>query len=415
MCGIVGYVFNKYVSNAPKLARELLIIDTLRGDHSTGVLFVKGDNYEWHKKAVPGWDFVDTKVFDRLNSTNVDVFIGHNRYATMGAIDSTNAHPFEVEDIIGVHNGSLRTGWKSYLGSGFDVDSEAIYQSMWEEGVQKTIERLEGAFSLVWWDGKDVNFCRNEERPMNIAIVEGGFVFGSDQTMIRLAIDRSGMKIKEMFSTKVGAHYKVDPYTLQIEKSSYTLKKPLPTACHTSGGGWYSGGKNYTMGKSHGGTPSDTKKKSTLAVVKGKVKNDYHNKDIVAYAIEYLPYSQFSKSGKLVLIDGEGTTFAAYQVAEEDADMMIDGQASSLVHTNGYITNDKDVKQDDGPTYICNIKERIHEEASEDSKCTMCAKELSSEDYEHMVTLAGGVVCGECCEHFGWYNPNAKTKSVLEA
>jgi glucosamine 6-phosphate synthetase-like amidotransferase/phosphosugar isomerase protein len=181
MCGIVGIAGSLFAREELTMKR-LLLLDSLRGMDSTGMATVRmgGKKVEIAKRASHCFNLFDTKSFnDILNGTSSLAFIGHNRSATSGAIKDVNAHPFQVDHITGVHNGTLEDSDKRVLedmvGEKFNVDSEALFAAIAKFGVKEVIPKLQkgkdsykGAWSLVWWDtdNKTLNFLRNDHRPL---------------------------------------------------------------------------------------------------------------------------------------------------------------------------------------------------------------------------------------------------------
>ena len=102
MCGLVGVVGD--ISHGEKKAFEtMLYIDAIRGHHSTGVISGSLSRpVAWLKKAVTAVDFLDLKAAEKLLSKPTCALLGHNRYATKGAVNATNAHPFEFGSIVGM-------------------------------------------------------------------------------------------------------------------------------------------------------------------------------------------------------------------------------------------------------------------------------------------------------------------------
>ena len=221
MCGVVGAMSVANLTyNMEKWFRDALYVDGLRGMDSTGVMSVS-PKYEVsvNKKAMNPADFMDLKSTGNLLKTNHRVLLGHNRWATKGAINNANAHPFTHEHITMVHNGSLLSYYSLKDHTKFTVDSEAIAYSIAHDGAEETIKKLNGSFSLVWWDddAKTMNFCRNDERPMYLSAVEGGkkIVFASEPEMITWLAGgehtrNSKFKHEEPKQTEVGVLYTFD-------------------------------------------------------------------------------------------------------------------------------------------------------------------------------------------------------------
>lgn len=221
MCGIVGFVrtSSTYVQRIDNLMADLLLFDSVRGDDSTGVFYSKKQYdkgtsvqmYGYAKRAVAGWEFIRSKEFNDVVSTpsNLLFCVGHNRAATRGAVTTDNAHPFLRNNVTLVHNGSLRNH-HSMTKELIQVDSEAITECISTKGLKHTVDTMEGAWSLVWHDKDDntLNFHRNEQRPMVFIVCENLLVFGSEEGILRAALDRNGIKIKEVYSSVPYSHIK---------------------------------------------------------------------------------------------------------------------------------------------------------------------------------------------------------------
>jgi predicted glutamine amidotransferase len=174
MCGHVG-IAGKLTLSDEKTMKRLLLFDYLRGPDSTGIAVKKhaSEEVDIVKIASHPLDLFDSKKFTAaLNAYSASVFLGHNRAATRGKVNTINAHPFECGHIIGAHNGTLHMdSWKELdklLDEDTDVDSLAIFQVIEKFGIEKATEHLFGAWALVWIDLKEntLNFLRNKERTL---------------------------------------------------------------------------------------------------------------------------------------------------------------------------------------------------------------------------------------------------------
>lgn len=185
---------------------DLLIIDSIRGRHSTGALSVHGaDNIiNVFKKAVNGITFTDLKGFDKFMTKAItpNLLLGHNREASSGAVNDYNAHPFcSNNNTFLVHNGTLTptsfSNLKGWLDT--DVDSEAICTNIEEEGIVRTTPKLDGSFVLGYYssNSKSFHLIRNEERPLWLAKVKDKdiTIFASEPSMILVAADRNGVAL----------------------------------------------------------------------------------------------------------------------------------------------------------------------------------------------------------------------------
>jgi hypothetical protein len=154
------------------------------------------------------------------------ILIGHNRKATQGSISSENAHPFVEENIILVHNGTLR-GHKSI--SDKEVDSHAVCHAFAEKGAEEVLPTIDGAFAFVWWDTKKEKLytIRNDERPLSFVVTEDVISIASEEWMPRVLFSRSGKKIVDVVTTEPGVLYEFS-IGGKLEEKVIKLKQKEP-------------------------------------------------------------------------------------------------------------------------------------------------------------------------------------------
>jgi len=219
MCGLVGVINReKYKFTSDKLIKyfnQALFTDTLRGRHGTGVSAVgpKG-GITSYKKAMTAPDFLDLRFAQGIISNETNVFLsGHNRWATQGAHTDENSHPFKHKHITMFHNGTLDNHTDLPDGSNFDVDSDAIAHSLSKIGAVKTLESLEGAYALVWYDEDKecINFARNDERPLWFGYVENSSsaIYASEKEMLQWLASRNKLALSSIEELQVGKHIQV--------------------------------------------------------------------------------------------------------------------------------------------------------------------------------------------------------------
>ena len=217
MCGIVSYFSNEKTNTrrVTDLMHDLLWIDSIRGDHSTGLIYETPDGVDFYKKAIPGWDFVQLDyVQEILNKVHTTPYlIGHNRAATRGDIRASNAHPFQFDHITGVHNGTLSHGYAGLtpVGSNHPVDSQHLYHAMSIDGWADLIPRLDGSFNLLWHDASDdtIHMCRNKTRPYTFAKIKGKetLIGASEKPMLKWLINKHGFDIEYCWTPEVDTEY----------------------------------------------------------------------------------------------------------------------------------------------------------------------------------------------------------------
>ena len=171
MCGLVG-IAGRIETVHKQIFRDMLTVCQIRGRDSTGVISVKQDNTVDHVKMVGTPEFLlDTKKYERqCEGGSVKALIGHTRAKTIGAATQRNAHPFEFDSVIGVHNGTLRGDYGMENRKDFEVDSEWLYWFINRYGIENAIPEVDedGAWALTYWNKEQntLNMLRNKERPL---------------------------------------------------------------------------------------------------------------------------------------------------------------------------------------------------------------------------------------------------------
>lgn len=233
MCGLVGIINRETILiKKQKLStyfKQALFADTLRGFHGTGITTItKAGVKHIIKKALPAPDFLNLKVVDNaISDTFVSFMMGHNRWATQGEHSDKNSHPFTHDHITMFHNGTLDFVDTLPKGNSFEVDSDAIAYSLSVEGTLKTISKLDGAFSLVWYDSEreSLNFARNSSRPMVFGYVKDSesVIYASEEKMLIWLADRNNIDLSkiEVFDTGVHREIFLDD-TKEVIDTSFT-------------------------------------------------------------------------------------------------------------------------------------------------------------------------------------------------
>lgn len=220
MCGHVGVAGNIWKTEK-EVFKTLLILDQLRGPHGTGIGVVSKDNKLGYMKSSGSptdlfRDFENDGMSGGLVNENVKVLIGHNRWATVGAKIGKNAHPFLHKHIIGAHNGTLTHRHLSNFPrhKDFEVDSEVVIESLASEGFEKTMDKIHGAWTLIWYDKETqkLNIIRNKERPLWVAwnSIGDSFFWASEQWMLNVAMHRHGLTPTNMREIEVDKLYQLD-------------------------------------------------------------------------------------------------------------------------------------------------------------------------------------------------------------
>lgn len=206
MCGLVGVLsknYNGFSAKERDVFHELLYIDVVRGDDSTGVMLVDRDgNLELAKEATDAQNFQRAPEYNTLMQhafRDGAAMIGHNRKATRGVINDENAHPFVVDDrIVLVHNGTLWGDHKKI--ADVEVDSHAIAHLIHqnEDDVEAALKEVNGAYALIWYDvqKRTMNFVRNSQRPLCFVETSSAWVWASEPGMLAWMVSRHNLTLQ---------------------------------------------------------------------------------------------------------------------------------------------------------------------------------------------------------------------------
>jgi hypothetical protein len=173
MCGLVGIAGYMEYADEHKFQR-MLMLDWFRGKDSTGVAGIRNNgDVKIAKVTSHPIDLFDMGRFkEAMSAHNSCAFIGHNRAATRGEINHTNAHPWRFGNIVGAHNGTIwpycHKDLNKELGEDYPVDSMAIFAAIDVMGIEETLKMIDGAYALTYFNLADgtMNFIRNDERPL---------------------------------------------------------------------------------------------------------------------------------------------------------------------------------------------------------------------------------------------------------
>lgn len=225
MCGIVGIITaasNGYQQDELNAFRDLLVVDTIRGFDSTGAFGVSNKgNVGILKAAMTGGQFVTTKEYSEFTKDAYregQFLVGHNRWATSGAVNDKNAHPFWVDDkIVLVQNGTYKGSHKHHKDT--EVDTEAIAHVISENSdIEEALKKINAAYALVWFntETKTLHMIRNDERPLYHADTKNGSViFASEMEFILMAASRNKLALKDL-PTLLDVH---TLYSYQLDKT----------------------------------------------------------------------------------------------------------------------------------------------------------------------------------------------------
>jgi glucosamine--fructose-6-phosphate aminotransferase (isomerizing) len=192
MCGIIGIIAKNPV--ASELIEGLRRLE-YRGYDSAGVATLVDGRIERRRAEGKLANLAARLEKEPVRGT---IGIGHTRWATHGLPTEENAHPIATDRVAVVHNGIIENFQalkKELVGLGYrfhtQTDTEAVAilathhlaQGLSPaQAVARTLERLEGAFALVFlFAGEhDLLICARRGSPLAIGYGDGEMFVGSD-------------------------------------------------------------------------------------------------------------------------------------------------------------------------------------------------------------------------------------------
>lgn len=230
MCGIVGILAKTkmgFYQTQVSVFKEMLYADQLRGKDGTGIFYNNGSKICTLKAPSSSSRFLhDPLVVKAMESLSGDSLfaVGHNRSATIGEHNHENTHPHRGKHITLIHNGTLRSHKEL---ADVESDSLAICKSIADIGAEKTLEKLNGAFALVWYNAnnKTINICRNTERPLFLLETGNCYVFASEPKMAEWIIERNKLNFTSCISFLPGILYTYSFVSFKFEESKVNLRQ----------------------------------------------------------------------------------------------------------------------------------------------------------------------------------------------
>jgi len=238
LCGLFGVIGKSIGKNEVACFRDLGLISSLRGLDSTGLIIVSKAkknrwNIQYRKDATDSTNFLyyNKNVSQLLDKTqNVCAIMGHARAATVGTIIPENAHPFHVDKIVGMHNGTIMT-----LGTKDKTDSQHLYENISKMGVQKALDDIVGgaAYALTWVDSvkNEIKILRNYQRPLFCMLAKGNdlLYYASERKFLEIIAERSNRSFHDPHLIAEDTLFSIKFGSLDLEKEE-VRRKFIPTA-----------------------------------------------------------------------------------------------------------------------------------------------------------------------------------------
>ncbi len=234
MCGIFGFAIkknSKLISNQQigMLTYLLSLLNDKRGGDSWGYVGITNDQQMNIERGLGDLSDVPFKLLGYRK------LMAHTRFSTKGAKTVENAHPFEIGNIIGAHNGMIYN--HEQLNKTYNrectVDSQHLFHHINEA---RNFDDLNGYGAIEWFQGRDpssVYLCQLHNGDLSIYGIGtnkgqvDGVVWSSDYRHLEMALKLCGLKNKTFrYSIQQGQVYYANENGLFYDKDRiYTLNK----------------------------------------------------------------------------------------------------------------------------------------------------------------------------------------------
>jgi predicted glutamine amidotransferase len=266
MCGIFGYCTSVKIPRLKQIATVLAGMNQSRGSDAWGTVVWKAHEkeYEINKGSGP----IMHNLYKIPFAEQAGFLVGHTRAATVGDKTDEKAHPFryvsnEGDEVIGVHNGSIRN-WqelnKKYERD-LEVDSMHIFKHM-ADGLP--LGDVEGSGAIVYIQKKGIYFSKFNGGSLSIARVkDAGLVWSSDATHLKVALMGANLDYT-MYNVKEDVVYWYADDELWSSGEKIGISSYIHKQTHYVGGG-------SSAGSTFRSTDSEIRKKVGGIKVKMKV------------------------------------------------------------------------------------------------------------------------------------------------
>lgn len=244
MCGIVGLICQSQYGFDKKhedVFFQLLKVDELRGDDSTGIIYAESDGGFGYLKEASCASWVGSTMYAhpmmKASMQRGKAYIGHNRKATIGKVKDETAHPFVVDDNFAmVHNGTLFNHNKLKQ---TEVDSEALAHhlkpiltgNLSDDQLNEEMGKIDGAYAVAAYSQEkhQVYLVRNAQRPLALVELPNGYAWASEGLMLAWILSRNGYDLSKCNGRDIKEHtiIIIDLKTNKLTEREYQPKKAM--------------------------------------------------------------------------------------------------------------------------------------------------------------------------------------------
>ena len=247
MCGVWGITGPGIQQKDLEMFKQMGIVSGVRGLHSAGIYQTRtiGSAKQWshlddyYKTTGPFTELLDCIEADRkyyphlLSAISIDVLMGHVRHATKGEVSIKNAHPFETDKYIGMHNGTLIDAKYQHKTK---TDSEMMFLDMDARGPEAVLGGMDtnSAYVVTMFDKttKTLLFASNGRRPLWFVTLKDRSVtyWASEWGILQFVLNRNGVNYHKPDAIIPHTLFRLTPHrvTLTEKFQAFTVVKNLP-------------------------------------------------------------------------------------------------------------------------------------------------------------------------------------------
>lgn len=232
-CGMVGFSGSPDKKLNEDKIKLLLFANQDRGRDSIGYYTKESGIIKYLGKAE---DVISKKDF---NIPESNLFIGHLRAATVGSVNTNNAHPFQYGNIVLAMNGTLSNHWDlcrmyKFTFKDFDVDSQVLAAMLNNDQNKEPLTMIIGGCATIYTNtNTNTLYCyRNSDRPLFRGVIDGCMYISSLETPLKMIGCENVKEFKqdilyEIKDGKVLTNIKIKRATIEVSNNINVVTKTI--------------------------------------------------------------------------------------------------------------------------------------------------------------------------------------------